>query len=467
MSDGFLPRLRRGQPYDASFDRPDRVRRTHANPEIIATLKRLPVLSRLQRNKEILDSNAQRRLHHIRDPTAQISDVESIISIETSELDIIRSDSITFDLYKPFMDPLTIAELKRRNEEDWKKECEDRRRVSGESNQDNNGNPTVSTITRPQTFTLEPDITLIRQDPTQPAPLFFPTVLKLTAKHTKFIPLNFFTDKNLSFINTQINDIKITHEVDKPYILLIPDITSRIQASALAGPASESSMSYVKWLNASDNFIEFEASRFDRGHESSRVKFLSQHFTFFSQQNDAEELFQFWRPTEEHLRRNHVELNTDFDGLLYAMKWTEHITRIILKEAVEEAVEFAGYTLTNTIHRIPFDLATGTTLPLPVASDAAKRGTLSKTTSNTGNSGQATMGTNSFPLAAVKSAFPSTYSVTAATVVAPRNTFVRYAEGPTGLENSTVTANVPPINPFTSIAPDPLLFHDFSDKLIQ
>ncbi|KAJ3747999.1 hypothetical protein DFH05DRAFT_1555828 [Lentinula detonsa] len=323
MSDGFLPRLRRGQPYDASFDRPDRVRRTHANPEIIATLKRLSVLSRLQRNKEILDSNAQRRLHHIRDPTAQISDVESIISIETSELDIIRSDSITFDLYKPFMDPLTIAELKRRNEEDWKKECEDRRRVSGESNQDNNGNPTVSTITRPQTFTLEPDITLIRQDPTQPAPLFFPTVLKLTAKYTKFIPLNFFTDKNLSFINTQINDIKITHEVDKPYILLIPDITSRIQASALAGPASESSMSYVKWLNASDNFIEFEASRFDRGHESSRVKFLSQHFTFFSQQNDAEELFQFWRPTEEHLRRNHVELNTDFDGLLYAMKWTE------------------------------------------------------------------------------------------------------------------------------------------------
>ncbi|KAJ3793429.1 hypothetical protein F5050DRAFT_1547638, partial [Lentinula boryana] len=75
-------------------DRPNRVRRTHANPEIIATLKRLPVLSRLQRNKEILDSNAQRRLHHIRDPTAPISDVESIISIETSELDIIRSDSI-------------------------------------------------------------------------------------------------------------------------------------------------------------------------------------------------------------------------------------------------------------------------------------------------------------------------------------------------------------------------------------
>ncbi|KAJ3795931.1 hypothetical protein GGU11DRAFT_746605 [Lentinula aff. detonsa] len=139
-----------------------------------------------------------RREHHIRDPTAPISDVESIISIETSELDIIRSDSITFDLYKPFMDPLTIAELKRKNEEDWKKECEDRRRVLGESNQDNSGN-SAPTVARSQVPTLEPDITLIRHDPTQPAPLSFPSVLKLTAKHTKLIPLNFFTDKNLSY----------------------------------------------------------------------------------------------------------------------------------------------------------------------------------------------------------------------------------------------------------------------------
>ncbi|KAJ3779709.1 hypothetical protein GGU11DRAFT_827421 [Lentinula aff. detonsa] len=326
MTEGFIPRLRRGQPYDTSFDRPDRVRRTHANPETVAILKKLPVLSRLQRNKEILDSNAQKHLHHIRDPAASISDIESIISIETSELDNIRSDSITFDLYKPFMDPSTITELKRRNDEDWKKECEDRRRVIDVANQDGNGNPALHSTTRSTALTLEPDITLIRHDPTQPTPLFFPSVLKLTAKHTKFIPLNFFTDKNLSFINAQINEIKrhkVTHEVDKPHILLIPDITSKIQASPLAGPQSESSMSYVNWLNASDNFVEFEASRFDRGHESSRVKFLSQHFAFFSQQDDAEELFLFWRPIEERLRRNHVELNTDFDGLSYAMKWTE------------------------------------------------------------------------------------------------------------------------------------------------
>ncbi|KAJ3779875.1 hypothetical protein GGU11DRAFT_761137 [Lentinula aff. detonsa] len=225
------------------------------------------------------------------------------------------------------MDLSTITELKRRNEEDWKKECDDRGRVSGEPNQDGNGNPTLTNGAGSKTLTLEPDIVLIRHDPTQPAPLFFPSVLKLTAKHTKFIPLNFFTDKNLSFINAQINEIKrhkITHKIDKPHILLLPDITSRIESSPLvAGPTSESSMSYVNWLNASDNFIEFEASRFDRGHESTRVKFLSQHFTFFSQQIDAEELFLFWRPTEERLRRNHVELNTDFDGLSYAMKWTE------------------------------------------------------------------------------------------------------------------------------------------------
>ncbi|KAJ3997205.1 hypothetical protein F5050DRAFT_1459985 [Lentinula boryana] len=95
------------------------------------------------------------------------------------------------------MNPLTIAELKRKNEEDWNKECEDRRRVLGESNQDNNGN-SAPTVARSQAPTLEPDITLIRHDPTQPDPLSFPSVLKLTAKHTKLIPLNFFTDENLS-----------------------------------------------------------------------------------------------------------------------------------------------------------------------------------------------------------------------------------------------------------------------------
>ncbi|KAJ3792070.1 hypothetical protein GGU11DRAFT_761072, partial [Lentinula aff. detonsa] len=177
----------------------------------------------------------------------------------------------------------------------------------------------------------------------------------------------------------------------------------------------------------------FEASRFDRGHESSRVKFLSQHFAFFSQQNDAEELFLFWRPIEERLRRNHVELNTDFDGLSYAMKWTEHIARIIFREVVEVVAEAEAYTPTNII---PFDLATGTTLPLPVASDAAKRDTQLKTTLNTENFGQPTTDTNSVPPAAAKYAFHSTYSAIAATDATHRNTFVRYAEAPTGLENS-------------------------------
>ncbi|KAJ4000260.1 hypothetical protein F5050DRAFT_1841099 [Lentinula boryana] len=492
MADISTPRLRRGQPYDASFDRPDRVRRTHANPEITAMFKRLPVLSRLQRNKEILDSNAQRRLHHIRDPTAPISDVESIISIETSELNIIRSDSITFDLYKPFMDPLTITELKRKNEEDWKKECEDRHRAAGGPNQDDNGNPAIPTTTHPQALTLKPDITLIHQDPTQPAPLFFPPVLKLMAKHTKFIPLNFFTDKNLSFINAQINEIKhhkITHEIDKPHILLLPDITSRIESSPLAGPISESSMSYVNWLNASDNFIEFEASRFDRGHESTRVKFLSQHFTFFSQQIDVEELFLFWRPMEERLHRNHVELNTNLDSLSYAMKWTEVKASSYAEAAfhrLSNGNPYQAFSSSSYSNHTPTD--PNSSVPIAYNHNNLQRGRRGGRCGHgmhpyeqnsfrprNGDNGPASrcIGCgekgHSIKDYVKHGKFWANYD--GHKLRSPngvRNTSAPYAEAPTGLENSTIAANVPPSNPFIStVPPSPLPFHDFSDNLIH
>lgn len=71
--------------YDASFDRPTRNPRTHINDNIIAKLKKLPLQSRLEMNKKIMDRNKGRREKAL--AQEDVSEVESLITIEDDEMD--------------------------------------------------------------------------------------------------------------------------------------------------------------------------------------------------------------------------------------------------------------------------------------------------------------------------------------------------------------------------------------------
>ncbi|KAJ3978232.1 hypothetical protein F5890DRAFT_1569664 [Lentinula detonsa] len=125
MVTGNMLKRHRFMHYDASFNRPNRNRRTHANDQLIARLKKLPLQSRLETNKKIMDRNKARRERACSN-TEEVSDVESLITIEDEEMDDIRSDPDVFTAAKALLDAATIRELNKANKEDSIKEKEPR-----------------------------------------------------------------------------------------------------------------------------------------------------------------------------------------------------------------------------------------------------------------------------------------------------------------------------------------------------
>ncbi|KAJ3749530.1 hypothetical protein DFH05DRAFT_1555073 [Lentinula detonsa] len=264
MVTGNMLKRHRFMHYDASFDRPNRNRRTHANDQLIARLKKLPLQSRLETNKKIMDRNKARRERACSN-TEEVSDVESSITIEDEEMDDIRSDPDVFTAAKPLLDAATIKELNRANKEDSIKEKEPRLTLD-----DNE-------------WTLEPDAILTKIDAT--------------------------------------HRTRVAHE-DKKYILNISNMEKRIR-EAKTGPSKDEEMTVLDWWKAYDNYYAFESSRATSLENNPRALFFKSHFNFFVNQEDSEELYDIWRPYEAKLRQRHYELDMEFDAAMYANTWTE------------------------------------------------------------------------------------------------------------------------------------------------
>ncbi|KAJ3742825.1 hypothetical protein DFH05DRAFT_1257656 [Lentinula detonsa] len=299
MVTGNMLRRQRFMHYDASFDRPNRNCRTHANDQLISRLKKLPLQSRLEMNKKIMDRNRARRERACSN-SDEVSDVESLITIEDEEMDDIRSDPDVFAAAKPLLDAATIRELNRANKEDATREKEARLTL-GDSE-----------------WALEPDAILTKIDATQPNPISFPPEMFFTANKHNF-PLAFFTPKNLSFINSILH--KNAHE-DKKYILNISDMEKKIKG-AKTGPSRDEEMTVLDWWKAYNNYYAFESSRSMSLENNPRALFFKSHFNFFVNQEDSEELYDIWRPYEAKLRQRHYELDMEFDAAMYANTWTE------------------------------------------------------------------------------------------------------------------------------------------------
>ncbi|KAE9384887.1 hypothetical protein BT96DRAFT_982194 [Gymnopus androsaceus JB14] len=150
--------------YDASFDRPTRKPKTHTNETRITRLKKLPVQSRLEMNRKIMDRNKARR-EKACTTADDVSDVESLITIEDEEMDNIRSDPDVFALAKPYLDAATIAEMNRANRED----AENRKEVAAEAAESEKESE------------FEPDVTLHEPNSTSQTENKFP-------KEIKYIP---------------------------------------------------------------------------------------------------------------------------------------------------------------------------------------------------------------------------------------------------------------------------------------
>ncbi|KAJ3717196.1 hypothetical protein DFJ43DRAFT_1159869 [Lentinula guzmanii] len=360
MVTGNMLRRQRFMHYDASFDRPNRNCRTHANDQLISRLKKLPLQSRLEMNKKIMDRNRARRERACSN-SDEVSDVESLITIEDEEMDDIRSDPDVFAAAKPLLDAATIRELNRANKEDATREKEARLTL-GDSE-----------------WTLEPDAILTKIDATQLNPISFPPEMFFTAKHKHNFPLAFFTPKNLSFINSNLH--KNAHE-DKKYILNISDMEKKIKG-AKTGPSRDEEMTVLDWWKAYTNYHAFESSRSMSPENNPRALFFKSHFNFFVNQEDSEELYDIWRPYEAKLRQRHYELDMEFDAAMYANTWME-IKAISASRPKQYAAKENTYQHVYPSSLSPFTLATGTKTSPLVASDAVREvtrlGTRTQTT---------------------------------------------------------------------------------------
>lgn len=304
MVNSIFTRQQRFMHHDASFDRPTRDRRTHANDSTIARLKKLPLQLHLEMNKKIMDRNRARREKALVED--DISDVESLITIEDEEMDDICLDPDVFTATKPFLDAATIREMNRANKEDA---------TTGKD---------LRPVPNNDDLELEPDIILVKHDATQPCPITFPKEMCFTVHHKHVFPLTFFTPKNLSFINANIHRFKCTrliHE-DKKHILNINDMEKRIKEAG-TGPSKDEEMTNINWLRTYDLYYSFEASRYKGLEQSSRALFFQAHFSFFVNQEDSDKLFDIWKPYEAKLQQRHYETNMEFNEAKYGNTWSE------------------------------------------------------------------------------------------------------------------------------------------------
>ncbi|KIK58258.1 hypothetical protein GYMLUDRAFT_246288 [Collybiopsis luxurians FD-317 M1] len=111
----------------------------------------------------------------------------------------------------------------------------------------------------------------------------FPKDLLQLADYNYFIPLAWFTPKNLLWISANIQKfkrVKLTHIKDKPQVLDTDDVSRRIDECSKAGPSKDKNLTYTQWQLASDNYLRFKVEVY-RKEDTAHPQFLLQHYKFW------------------------------------------------------------------------------------------------------------------------------------------------------------------------------------------
>ncbi|KAE9389457.1 hypothetical protein BT96DRAFT_834882, partial [Gymnopus androsaceus JB14] len=119
-------------PKTVSISAGDRARVTHANDKVIKELTKLDVDTRLELNHNIMKANGERRkknLAHAQNSSKPASSpMASLITIATSDLEMIRKNPTCFDTLKWFFtNPLFLwfEQKNKRDKERESREAED------------------------------------------------------------------------------------------------------------------------------------------------------------------------------------------------------------------------------------------------------------------------------------------------------------------------------------------------------
>ncbi|KAJ3781511.1 hypothetical protein GGU10DRAFT_411507 [Lentinula aff. detonsa] len=297
-------------PNDPSIEAPQRVRKTHKDPETNHRLAKLPIDSKLKMNYEKQLRNATRRERAI-ERADNMSDVSSYISIPEEEYEKIIKDHPYFDRVKVWLSAHTLSWLT-----DKRKQLRTRTRDSDDTL--NNAAP-AQPLKR---FRANNELNEV--DPTIRPFISFDQAFLDLGLHGYNVPLALFTNKNIDFLNNNpisFRRTKISHIAGKPQILDLADVMKKMRDSRDAGTVRELELEHFEWIEATENFYAYQVSLYAEGTDAHEPTFYRKHFGFFENQVDSVKLYDLWKDIELEMHQKHQNKRTNFDLFDYRTEW--------------------------------------------------------------------------------------------------------------------------------------------------
>ncbi|KAK0458379.1 hypothetical protein IW261DRAFT_1352796, partial [Armillaria novae-zelandiae] len=286
-----------------------RVHQTHKSKAICLLLKGLMLGQRLRKNTEIEEKNkllAQARLEQALDPDVEpeeIPDNASLITIKSHERRALKVPTFlaTFSRVPKSLRCMLAAEEVAERELDKAA----KRKNNGEESAAKKQTREVR-AERPRVLGQQNNINIYE-------------LLKDTDAFCS-VPLHYFTNKNLQYINEHAYELPLTKANPEKgekarSIIDIPKLNKRL--------GNESNMTFGDYAVAHPNFFRMITEIDPQGLLSTQSKFYKNHFTFFNQQIDKVEEFPAWHTLECKEHVNYHISPTSFELSYYFAEY-EH-----------------------------------------------------------------------------------------------------------------------------------------------
>ncbi|KAF8197406.1 hypothetical protein BJ912DRAFT_875146, partial [Pholiota molesta] len=282
---------------------PPRARRTHSTAVIINLLKSLPLISALQRNKEIEAQNTARSLktlnHHI-DPVVHPeagSETASLITIDPEDQARLKVPSF-FNSVRDYIYPSLAKWIA--DEEILDREAAAAAASLKRKAGDEKSLPAAdAAVMKRRCMDGSRMIRYVVGVPWTPK---FPQSL-FDTEDCVALPLSFFLNKNLRLIISEASTLPTVKSNPKPgetkgiSILDVDKLTVRFGA--------ELSLSFSQWSEAASNMYLFQRERDQDGGDGPHGQWFSDHFNFFNTLEKKDELYEAWKPAELKFRQEH------------------------------------------------------------------------------------------------------------------------------------------------------------------
>ncbi|KAF8815053.1 hypothetical protein BYT27DRAFT_7080989 [Phlegmacium glaucopus] len=288
-----------------------RVPRTHANAAVIQVLKNLPLISILQKNKEIENQNAERALktlnHTVNNEAYPEpgSDAASLITLDPEDRDRFKIPSFALSfrdyIYSSLAKWIADEDTKEKEDQKLKRKTTDEPKMTAEE----------ARIAKRRCMNGKKLIPWVVGVPWQAK---FPQSL-FDTEGCVAIPLPFFLNENLQILNAEaatLPTIKTNPNPGETKGISIIDVD---KLSAHFG--KELSLTCSQWTEAAGNMYLFQKERDAADTEESHSDWYNDHFNFYLSQRFKVKLYDAWKGDELKFRQEHWASYGAFEGYRY------------------------------------------------------------------------------------------------------------------------------------------------------